>query len=328
MNRGKILSRLLVISILISMIFTTAGCGPKKPGTPTGVSTPPTADAKEAVLLLKFSKGRSDTYKSIMETERSVNFAGDITQDKQFKSAKSGTRAEMVFQQQTENVDPTGNATIKVTITSLKYLSKSKDVITLDYDSSNQQQQSNPLTRLIGQSYTITMSPRGEVTGIGGLDQIKRSAAADAAAVQLISENLIRERHQIPALVDANSKTLKVGDKWSVTRTLTFGILGSTSVEKIYTLKAIVQNKGRRTAMVEIMGVPATIQEGLPSPKKFESGNTYTGSLELDLDSGKIEQYSEKTTSEWLIADEKVTEGELSVIKLSTTQLNSLERLD
>jgi hypothetical protein len=79
---------------------------------------------------------------------------------------------------------------------------------------------------------------------------------------------------------------------------------------------------------VDITAIPATVQEGKPIPMKFESGNSYTGSLELDLNSGKIKQYSEMTTSEWLTADEKSTQGEPSTIKLGTMKLNSLEKLD
>jgi hypothetical protein len=327
MNRGQIMCRLSVISILISIIFASAGCGPKKPLAPKGSPTPPKA-GNAAVLLLKFSKGQSDTYKSIMENERNVAFTGEITQDTQFKNAKTGTRAEIVFQQQIENVDSSGNASVKVTIKSLKYLSRNKDVITLDYDSSNPGQQSDPMTRLIGQSYMITMSPGGEMTRIEDLIQIKQAAGSNPAAVQLVSENIIRERHQIPAIIDSNSRLLKVGDKWSVNRTLEFGILGSTSVEKIYTLKAIERNKGRRTAVVEITTVPATVQDSQPTPKKFESNNSYTGSLVFDLDSSKVEQCNEKMTSDWLTVDEKSTQGEPSTIKLGTMKLNSLERLE
>lgn len=328
MNRGQIMCRLSVISILIILILSLVGCGPRKSVTPKGVSTPPKAGSAGVVLQLKLSNGQIDTYKSIMENERSVDFSGEITQDKQFKSAKTGIRAEIIFQQQIENVDSAGNASIKVTMKSLKYLSTNKDVITLDYDSSKPEQQSNPMTKLIGQSYTIMMSPRGEVTGFSDLVQIKQAAGSNPAAVQLISENIIRERHQIPAIIDSNSRLLKVGDKWSVNRTLEFGILGATTIEKIYTFKAIEQNKGRKTAVVEVAAVPATIQEGQPNPGKFESNNSYSGSLVLDMDSGKVEKYNEKMTSDWLTADDKSTQGEPSTIKLGTMKSNSLERLE
>lgn len=302
----KIFSKGLVVSVLIAMIFSLSSCTPPKTGKSTTIQqTPAISKAAEGVVLsLKFTTGQADTYKSVMETERSGSFTGEIARDEKFKNSKSGTRAEMVFTQQLDVVDDSGNATEKITIKSLKYLTKSRDVVTIDFDSSNPQQQSGILSRLIGQSYWITISPMGEVLGMRGLDEIKQSvdgvSADSPAAVQLVSENLVRKRHQIPAIIDANSRKLKSGDKWSVTKTVTFGIMGDNTFEKIYTLKAIEQKGSRKEAVVDVTGIPATTQTNVPSPltKMFDTSNSYTGNLVLDLNSGKIEQYREKMQSD------------------------------
>ena len=341
----KILRKVLIVNFAIAFVFTLVSCGPRKPEKPTGVepskpeikvtqppeikgTKPPEVSVpKEVVLLLKFTKGQSDTYKSIMETQRSGTFTGAITIDVQFKNATSGTRAEMIFQQQIEDVDSAQNATIKVTVKSLKYLSKTKDVITLDFDSSDTNKSSNPLIRLIGQSYTITMSPRGEVKGVNAGPDIRQAAAGNTAAITLISENIIRKRHQIPPIVDSNSRSLKLADKWSAVQSLSISPLPAT-IEKFYTLRSIEQKNGARTAIVDITAIPATVQEGVsitsPLTKMFDSSNSITGLMELDLDGGKIKLYSEKTVSESTVADTKTD----STVKMTAMELTSLEKLD
>jgi hypothetical protein len=330
MSSRKILSRLPVIfGVLIAIcvliaIFIVSRGGPAKPG----------KAPKQIVLVLKFNKGDTSIYKVIMETERTADFAGEITKDEQFTNGKSGTRAEMIFSQQIENVDANGNATAKITIKSLKYTAITKDVQLLDFDSSRQGQQATALSKLIGQSYTITITPTSKVVGAAGQNEIKSlvegNAMENKAAVQLVSQNLIQRRHQIPALMDAGSKILKLGEKWSSTRTVSFGSMGTNSFEKICTLKAIEEKEGKRTAVVEISGIPATIQKDATSPvaKLFDSTNNYTGTLLLDLNNGKIERYTEKLEAEWVVADPQATGSEPSTIKLGTKELNSLEKIE
>jgi hypothetical protein len=323
MSSRKILSRLLVVCVLSAAIIMT-GCGG-----PAGQGKVP----EQTVLALKFNKGDTATYKSIMEIERSADFAGQITQDEQFKSSKSGTRVEMIFSQQAEGIDEKGNATIGVTIKSIKYTATSKGVPSLEFDSSNQQHQS-ALSKLIGQSYKIIISPTGEVIKIIGQEAIKGLVAGNgmenAAAVQLVSQNLIQKRHQIPAMVDAGGKNLTVGDKWNSIRTVSFREMGSNAFEKIYTLKAIERRGGRKEAIVEISAIPATVQKDATSPltKLFDSSNSYTGSLVLNLSRGEVEQYSENLQAEWVVADPQATGSEPSTIKLGTKELYSLEKID
>jgi hypothetical protein len=330
MSPNKTFTRLSVICVLLATILITGCAAPAK----EGKAAPAKSAAGEAVLTLKFIKGDTSIYKAIMETERSADFAGEITKDEQFASGKSGTRTEMIFSQQIENVDANGNATAKITIKSLKYVAITKDAQLLDFDSSRQGQQANALNKLIGQSYTIIITPTSDVIGAAGQDEIKGlvegNAMENKAAVQLVSKNLIQKRHQIPALMDAGSKILKLGEKWSSTRTVSFGSMGTNSFEKICTLKAIEEKEGKRTAVVEISGIPATIQKDTTNPvaKLFDSTNNYAGTLLLDLNNGKIERYTEKLEAEWVVADPQATGGEPSTIKLGTKELNSLEKIE
>jgi hypothetical protein len=347
MRSKRFFCRFSVITVLAAAVFM-AGCADasKKGKTSTTGQAPQKAETAQTpvkpvksgegvVLTLKFSKGDTATYKSIMESERSADFAGEITKDAQFKSGRSGTRAEVVFSQQTQDVDERGNAAVRITIKSLKYLVRTKDVVSLNFDSSNKDHQTNALNKLIGQSYTITVSPAGEVTAMTGQEEIKGAVAGDLmenkAAAQLVSFNIVQRRHQVPAIMDANNKQYNVGDKWSSNRAVSFGAMGSNTFEKIYTLKAIGEKGGRKTAVVEINGIPATSQkeQGSPVTKMFDSNNNYTGTLLLDLKGGKIEKYSEKLQSQWVVADPAAAgkEGEPSTIKLGTMELYSLEEI-
>ncbi len=371
MNFKKNLIKIAAISFTFTLIFTLSSCAPQKQGEPTEVKPAPKeiktqpAEIKpqptetktqptetkpqqteikpqptpvklpqEVVLSMKFVKGQTDKYKSIMETERSGEFTGEIAKDQQFKNAKSGTRAEMVFTQQVDIIDQSGNATEKITIEALRYVSKQRDVVNIDFNSLNSQSQASPLNKLIGQSYSITISAKGEVIGISGLDNLRRlvntANPENNAASLLVSDNLIRRRHQIPPLIDANERKFKIGDKWSVTKTVNFGIMGDNTFEKIYTLKEIDTKGNNLDAVVEITGIPPTTQTNVTSPltKMFDTNNSYTGSFIFNLTGSKLEQYSEKMTSDWTVADTKSTQGEPSTIKLGTMELTSLQRLD
>ena len=174
----------------------------------------------------------------------------------------------------------------------------------------------------------------GEVVGMSGLDDVRRlvniASSDSSAAGLLLSDNLVRKRHQIPPLIDANSRKLKVGEKWSVTKTVTFGIMGDNTFEKIYTLKEIDKKGGNLDAVIDVTGIPATTQTNVTSPltKMFDTNNNYTGNLVFNLNKGCVQQYSEKMESDWTVADPKATQGEPSTIKLGTMELTSMEKLD
>ena len=242
----------------------------------------------------------------------------------------------MIFSQQTENVDENGNATVKITIKSLKYLARTKDVPTLDFDSSRQEQQTNALNKLIGQSYTIIITPTSEVIRTTGQDADKglggRKYDGEHGGRPIGLAKSYSKTSPDTGTGGRRQQKFAVGEKWNSTRTISFGMMGSNAFEKVYTLKAIEERDGRKTAIVEISGIPATVQKDATSPltKLFDSNNNYTGTLMLDLNSGKIEQYSEKLQYQWVVADPQATEkeSEPSTIKLGSMELYSLEKID
>ena len=60
-----------------------------------------------------------------------------------------------------------------------------------------------------------------------------------------------------------------------------------------------------------------------------DNTETYTGELKLDLSAGKVEEYRENLTSEWLIVDPNPKENEQpSALKMTAVRSYSIEKID
>ena len=60
-----------------------------------------------------------------------------------------------------------------------------------------------------------------------------------------------------------------------------------------------------------------------------DNTETYTGELKLDLTNGKIEEYSEKLITEWLIVDPNPKEGQQpAALKMGAVRSYSIEKID
>ena len=91
--------------------------------------------AKEAVkLALKFTERDSTSYRVTTQGQKSVTFGGPMAEDPRLKGGTTGSKVEMTFTQEIENVDESGNAVAKITIKSVKYFSKVKDKTDIDFD--------------------------------------------------------------------------------------------------------------------------------------------------------------------------------------------------
>lgn len=326
--------------VLASASLFVAGCaGPAEKGKITQKPSPekqitPVEMLKPAEFVLKFKQGDATTYKVIMERGKSVEFGGELTKDQNFKSGHTGSKVEMSFTQQIESVESSGNAKAKITIKDLKYLAKVKNQVVVDFDSSREKDRGNTLNKLIGKSYQIVLAPKGEIVKVEGAEQIqslfKGNAPSEQAAAQLVSQDIVKKRHRIPALIDADGKQYQPGDKWKGQKNFSFGLMGTDSYEKIYALKEIKDEDGKKIAFVEIDAIPDTKDEQTPGlSQMFDQAGSYNGKMKFDLNSGKVEEYFEKMQSEWAIADiksDQKIDQELSTIKMGTTELYSLEK--
>lgn len=155
----------------------------------------------------------------------------------------------------------------------------------------------------------------------------------------MLKPGVIKQRHGILALPVTDKNQLHTGDNWSSVKTFNFGLMGSKSYEKIYTVKKIKDQDKRKVAIVEMNAIPSSEmaeqlhKEQVPAifSKMFDNIETYTGRLELDLTAGKVEKYVEKLQSEWLAVDPlagQKDDKEPAAVRMSSTRFYSLEKID
>ncbi|MHC4478395.1 MAG: DUF6263 family protein [Planctomycetota bacterium] len=334
---------LLTTTLLVSLIMMSGCAGPGEQG-PEVVTEPKDTGPKIPVtgpvtLALEFAQGQSATYRVTMEDSKSVEFEGSMAKDGAFKGGRTGSRAEIDFARHIQSVDERGNAVATITIKALKYLAQEKDAIRLDFDSTSEADQKDPLRKLIGQRYTIEISPGGQVTKVAdtaeALTAVRGATPGHRRASALLKSTVIKERHSIPAMPGADKSEVNTGDDWSNVKTFDFTMMGKKSYERIYSLKQIEETDGRQIAVVEMNAIPTTEgqqpdQAAGALSKMFDDSHQYTGQLRLDLTTGQVEKYVEKLKSEWFLVDPaaKPTDPEPDALKMTAIRSHSVERID
>jgi hypothetical protein len=129
-----------------------------------------------------------------------------------------------------EDVDDRGQATVSLRYDSEAYHSTSGST-TIDYDSTQPAAVEPPvaaaLAALVGQSYSFTVSPEGQVTRVTGLDKLANTVIAKLAGVEgparLAAERILRQQLSEPS-VKASLQNLfapfpdhpvAVGESWA-----------------------------------------------------------------------------------------------------------------
>jgi hypothetical protein len=298
--------------------------------------------AGPAKLALKFTPDDLTTYKVITEMDKSVKWEGSLP-DKpfEFRGGGTGNRVEMTFAQRIQGIDDKGNAVAQITVKQLKYLGRVKDNVVLDFDSSREKDASNPLFKLVGQSYTIEVSPAGQVLRVidisGAQAAVGGSSSANKTALALLSPDVIKERHTIPGLPAIDKNRLRTGDSWSSIKAFSFDMMGSKSYEKIYTLKEVKEVNNHRIAVAEMKAIPSSkMAEELHKEqvsgaftKMFDNTETYSGKLALDLTAGKVQEYFEKFRTEWIMVDPRPDPNkEPAALRMAAARLYSVEKID
>ena len=336
----------LATAVVCSLLLT-AGCAPlaeeaAKPEVELKKPIPEVTVAETVTLALKFIPQDSTTYKLTMEAQRRIEWEGPMPDEAVFKGGQTGNKIEMTFTRQIQSVDDKGNAVAGITIEGLKYLSIVRDSTALDFDSSREKDKNNPMAKLIGQSYTIEIAPTGKVTKVIDVKQaqaaVRGSSSANKAALALLSPDAIKKRHGTLALPDADKNQLRTDGNWSNIKAFSFGMMGSKSYEKIYTLKEINDADSHRIAIVEMNAIPTSGAEDQLDKagadgfsKMFDNIETYTGRLKLDLTAGKVEKYLEKLQTEWVAVDPlagQKDDKEPDALKMTAIRLYRLEKID
>jgi len=341
----------LAVNIILCILLLTAGC--TKPAEEPAqaifepqIAAPARVESEEqrsaVKLALKFTLGDTTTYRVIIENDKSVEWeSANPDKPKGFTGGHTGNKIETTFTQQIQSTDDKGNAVAKITIRQLKYLTIIKNSIVMDFDSTREKDKDNPLSKLMGQSYTIEMTASGKISRIIDANDSRTAigsvSAANKTAANLLSLKAITQRHTIPTLPDADKNQLRAGENWSSIENFSFDMMGLKSYEKIYTLEEIKDVDNRRIAIARMEAVPSA--EHAKELHKEQSASffanmsdnteTYTGELKLDLTNGKIEECHEKLTNEWVIVDPNPKENEPpAALKMAAFRSYSIKKIE
>jgi hypothetical protein len=271
--------------------------------------------AKQANLSLKFTPNEKATYTAATETIKDYKF--EQPSINQTKVQQTLNRTEIMYDQQIQSVDPSGDAKALITIKEIKYLSKSPKGMVLDFDSTKEADKKNALENLVGQSYVIKISPSGQVAAVEDVqkarDAVKGDSMEQKIGQALLSDDAIKQRHTIIALPDMKNSTASVGKTWSRVKASPSGMLTPKSYEEVYTLKSIEDKHGQQIAEVDMAARPSAVKAPEMSKeeakglgffeKMFDNKEAYTGKMMMDISSGQVLSYNEKLKSEWVAVE-------------------------
>ena len=298
---------------------------------------------RSVALALKFAPGQTVTYRVTVEAEKSIEWQGDTARKPAaFQAGHTGHHTEVTFQQQVQRVDDQGHATLKITIEALRFLSRALDAVAFDFDSTRPADRDNPLAKLIGQGYSLEMSPKGEVLAVMDIEPARQAVRGNSpehqTALRLLNESIIKARHEVPALMALPSEAVSPGQRWSDIRSLSFGTMGTKAFERIYTRESPTAVDADRIAVVSMNAIPSSAlaqeeheqQQANPFAQMFDTTEEYDGELRLDLSAGEIDVYLEQLRVQWVAADPAAVETGVSnpaVLRIEAAQLYRLERV-
>lgn len=301
-------------------------------------------DQPPVPLRLTFVPGQTAIYKVTTEIEKSIAWEGDVSQKpKEFTGGATGSRIEITFDQQVEEVDEKGQGLLDVTIKSLTYLGRVRSKVVLDFDSSRAEDQDRPLAKLIGQSYKVKMTPKGMVLSMIDMAPIRQAVQGDLpenrTALRLLSDSRVKERHEVTALTCLDAETVSLEDRWSDVKKFSFDWMGLKAYERVYTLEKVSPSDGASVAVIEMEGVPSSAlaaEMAQPQPTNPFAGMTdsrgsYDGRLDLNLDTGQVQRSVEALKVQWLMVDPSTAQNDVAspaVLRIQAKQVYELERLD
>lgn len=314
------------------------------PGEPKGEAKVPEEAAPSVELALRFTPGSTSTYKATTETERNIKWEGNTARKPaQFRDGRTGHRIEMTFDRQIERVTDEDHGVVVVTIQALRYLGRTHEKVVLDFDSARAGDQESPLAKLIGQSYKVEMTPKGMVIAPIDVEPVRAAVAGHLpehkTALKLVSDRAIRQRHEIPALIALKAATVRAQTQWSSIKAFSFGMMGAKTYERVYTFAGLEPHGERSIATVTMEAIPSVAgagqsqqsQAATPLGTMFDNTDSYTGQLELDLQTGQIERYVEQFRTQWVTVDpESVESGQANpaVLKMGAIERHQLERIE
>lgn len=294
---------LTVITIVISFMLVPGCAGPKK-----SAEQPKQQPAPTYTIAGHFTPGITDTYEVGITVTKDFKFEQPALN--KLRQEETTTDVRMIFDQAIKNIDDDGWAVADIAIRGLACKMIKQNEVQIDYDSSRQADQTNPLQKLVGQSYTVRLSPdgRAEVLDAGGINTAGIPALEGRLAKRLFTEEEIIKRHEVLALPDQPA-AISPGSTWQRVVLSPPGLLSSKSFQKVYTLAEVKPLQTGHTALITMTAAESAVpaenaaagQGGLGIfAKMLDNEDEYTGMLEMDIDNGKVLNYNETLISSYI----------------------------
>ena len=285
------------MGVSLSLMVFFAGCGPS------------------ACLSMKFFPDQTATYKVTTEVIKDFHFE-QPTADK-LRQEQTKTQIEMAFIQTINHVDADGTATATITIKDLKVDIINKNEPTFTFNSQDEKDKTAPLAKLLGQSYTIELTPTGQVKV---LDTKAALASVTSGYEKKLAESIlatksVAQRHQVLALPQEKASGLSVESTWSQIVPSPPGLLAPKSYEKVYTLSEIDDDIATIQMGATESGEPVKDGGGQAAggmgmfAKMFDNKDDYTGTLKLNMATGEVLLSQETLVSSYL-AQEMPKDGD------------------
>jgi hypothetical protein len=168
-----------------------------------------------------------------------------------------------------EDVAADGTTTLRQTVDAIK-MELNSPVLTMAYDSANPDANPSPtntmlkniFSQLIGQSYTVTMAPTGEVKKVEGISQLAEKMFKNVSQDPMMTGMLDGMKANLSddamknlfaqSFAQFPGKPIKVGDSWDVQNSTANPMLGTLLTALKSTLKSVDADAGGRLARVAI----------------------------------------------------------------------------
>lgn len=164
---------------------------------------------------------------------------------------------------------------------------------TLDYDSENNTDETNPLKNLgnlTGKSFDMYVSPEGRVTKVEGLQDILNSIGGDAATQQLLKQQFGDSAfiHMMDAALNIYpNKKVKTGETWQKNSLTPVAGMMNMALQSTYTLKSVSHNQANIDVQSNIQLSPLS-NSSSPVSMEFHLQGTQQGNMQTDVLTGLV----------------------------------------
>jgi hypothetical protein len=251
----------------------------------------------------QFTPQTAETYEVTMTTTKDFKFEQPALE--KLRQEETTTSVRMTFEQRIDTVDENGTAEATITIRDLACRVVQQNKVQIDYDSRRAEDASNPLAKLLGQSYRVRLTADGkaEALDVSTVRTADIPGQEGRLASRLFAKEEVAKRHEILALPDPGT-AVKVGTSWERIVPSPKGLLTSKNFRKVYTVTDLKKTDDGPTAVIEMNASESAADPDAAGQgsmgifaKMLDNEIQYTGKMTMNLQSGKVLQYGETLIS-------------------------------